>query len=278
MILIIGSRGMLGQYLIKIFSNKPNKLKVIGWDRDNIDITNQEQANKKISEVKPDLIINSAAYNDVDGCEENYELANSINGYAPGYIANIAKNLNIPIIHYSTGYVFDGKKGNYSENEIPCPLSKYAESKFLGEKEIQKYTDKFYIIRTNQLFGNPSLGGKKSFIELMLELSSKKDKLQVVSDEISNPTYAKDLAEATYEAITKKYPYGIYHLINDGSASWRDWAKEIFKIKNINIKVEPVPSSKFPRPAKRPKNSSLLNTKFQKLRSWQEALRKYLEN
>ncbi|MFH1029873.1 MAG: dTDP-4-dehydrorhamnose reductase [bacterium] len=310
-ILIIGSRGMLGQYLLKTFLDnlplpaapreKQRGWEVIGWDRDEIDITDQKQVNEKIKNLKPNLIINSAAYNNVDDCEKNPDLANLINGYAPGYLALMAKKLDIPIIHYSTGYVFDGEKGDYKEDDLPNPISKYAESKLLGEHEVKKNNDKFYIIRTNLLFGNPSIGGKKSFIELMLNLAKEKDKLEVVNDEISNPTYAKDLADATYELVNrykrhvmegdipkcrlqtdknfpdnKKYPYGIYHFVNDGSASWYDWAKEIFKIKNIDIKVEPVPSSKFPRPAKRPKNSSLLNTKFSKLRTWQESLREYL--
>lgn len=310
-ILIIGSRGMLGQYFLQTFSKSPplperaqqRVREVIGWDKDEIDITDKVAADKKIRDLKPDLIINSAAYNNVDACEENPDLANSINGYAPGYLAAAAKKLDIPIIHFSTGYVFDGEKGDYKEDDLPNPISKYAGSKLFGEREVKKNTDNFYIIRTNLLFGNPSIGGKKSFIELMLKLAGEKDELEIVNDEISNPTYAKDLAEAAYELISfivgdsspvrrlggscrlqfgenlhdkKKYPCGTYHFVNDGSASWCDWAKEIFKIKNIDIKVEPVPSSKFPRPAKRPKNSSLLNTKFPKLRPWQEALKEYL--
>lgn len=273
--LIIGSQGMLGQEIKKTFLKEAT----ICWDKDEIDITEKEKTNKKITDLHPDIIINCAAYNAVDKCEENLKIANGINGYAPGNLAKIAKSLNIPLVHFSSGYVFDGEKnGGYKEDAAPRPISKYAESKILGEKNVRENSDKFYLIRTNLLFGRPTLsaGGKKSFIEIMLNLAKEKKTIEAVADEISNPTYAKDLAIAVHNLITKKYPFGIYHIINDGSASWYDWAKEIFKIKNIDVAVKPVPSSKFPRPAKRPKNSSLINTKFPHLRSWQDALTEYL--
>ncbi len=266
---------MLGQEIKKVFK----KEETICWDKNEIDITKAEETNKKISDLKPALIINCAAYNAVDKCEENPKVANEINGYAPDNLAKTARSLNIPLVHFSSGYVFDGEKNDgYKEDDEPNPISKYAKSKLLGEQKIQKNTDEAYIIRTNLLFGQPALSsaGKKSFIEIMLNLAKEKDSIDAVSDEISNPTYARDLAAAVFELITKKYPFGIYHLINNGSASWYDFAKEIFKIKNIDIEVKPVNSDKFPRPAKRPKNSSLINTKFPPLRNWQDALREYL--
>lgn len=275
-ILIIGSQGMLGQEIKKTFQ----KEETICWDKNEIDITEKEKTDKKISGLQPDIIINCAAYNAVDKCEENLKIANEINGYAPGNLAKISKSLNIPLVHFSSGYVFDGGKNDgYKEDDEPNPISKYAKSKLLGEQETKKNTDKAYIIRTNLLFGQPALSaaGKKSFIEIMLALAKEKDSIEAVADEISNPTYARDLAATVYELTTKKYPFGIYHLINGGNASWYDFAKEIFKIKNIHIDVKPVLSEKFPRPAKRPKNSSLLNTKFPPLRKWQDALAQYLK-
>ncbi|MFH0856634.1 MAG: NAD(P)-dependent oxidoreductase, partial [bacterium] len=246
-ILIIGSKGMLGKEIIKAFSD----CEVIGWDKENIDITKKDEMGEKIKKLSLDLIINCAAYNNVDGCEENPDIANLINGYAVGFLAEISKRLDIPLVHFSTGYVFDGENGNYTEDMEPRAISKYAASKILGEKELADGTGKFYLIRTNLLFGNPGQAenSKKSFIELMLGLAQEKDKLQVVSDEISNPTYVKDLAEAVYKLVIENYPFGIYHLVNDGSASWYDWAKEIFKIKGLPVNVEPVSSDKFPRAA-----------------------------
>ncbi|MFC1615399.1 dTDP-4-dehydrorhamnose reductase [Patescibacteria group bacterium] len=273
-VLIIGANGTLGGALRTEFSDED----VMSWDKDEIDIIDKDQVNNKIRIVSPDLIINSAAYNDVDGCESNFEIANAVNGYAVGYLAEISEELNIPIIQYSTGYVFGGEKNEgYNEEDNPEPISKYGASKLLGEKELQIKTDKFYLIRTNLLFGDGGAGNsKKSFIDLMLGLAEQKDELQVVDNEISNPTYVKDLAKATFELVNKKYPFGIYHLVNEGKATWYDWAVEIFRIKNIDITVKPVNSNIFSRPAKRPKNSSLLNTKFPKFRSWEDALREYL--
>lgn len=278
-ILIIGAKGMLGQQLVKVFSEDDN-YEMSSWDKKEIDITNFQEIREKILAEKPAIIINSAAYNNVDGCEENEELANLINGQAIGNLAKIAKELNSIIIHYSTGYVFNGggKKG-YIETDQTAPVSKYDFSKYLGEQELKKNTKKFYLIRTNLLFGRAgeSSGAKKSFVDLILDLAEVRDSFKFVTDEISNPTYVVDLAEVTKKLIEEKYPFGIYHLVNDGQASWYDWAKEIFRLEKIEKKIIPIKAEEYPRPAKRPKNSVLLNTKFPKLRSWQEALASYLQ-
>lgn len=276
-ILIIGSKGMLGQDLAEVFSVQ----ELILWDKDEIDITDEDLAFKKIKEEKPDVIINSAAYNDVDGCEDSFELAKKVNGYAVGYLAKAAKEIGAVLIHYSTDYVFKGdKKEGYKEDDRPNPQSKYAESKYLGEQELQKNTDKYYLIRTSRLFGKPAIavGAKKSFVDKMLELSKNHDKLEVVDEEYSNPTYTPDLARQTKYIVENKLLFGIYHAVNEGACTWYEFAKEIFKIKNIDVKLVPVGSDKFPRLAKRPNYSSLINTKLPKLRSWQEALRDYLSN
>ncbi|MFH0819687.1 MAG: dTDP-4-dehydrorhamnose reductase [bacterium] len=277
-ILIIGAKGMLGQQLIEVFGEDKN-YQVIGWGKEEIDITNFDQIREKISAERPDIIINCAAYNNVDGCEENEELANLINGYAVGCLAKISQEIGTLLIHYSSGYVFDGSKEGYIEDDKPQPISKYALSKYLGEKELTRENKKFYLIRTNLLFGPGALtpGAKKSFVDLILDLAEVRDSFKFVTDEISNPTYVVDLAEVTKKLIEEKYPFGIYHLVNDGQASWYDWAKEIFRLEKIEKKIIPIKAEEYPRPAKRPKNSVLLNTKFPKLRSWQEALASYLQ-
>jgi dTDP-4-dehydrorhamnose reductase len=277
-ILIIGAKGMLGQQLVKVFSEDKN-YQVIGWDKEEIDIANFEEIREKISVKKSDIIINSAAYNNVDGCEEQEGLANLINGYAVGYLANVAQEINALIVHYSTGYIFDGEKDGYREDDRPQPISKYAFSKHLGEKELVRGTNKFYLIRTNLLFGPAVLvpGAKKSFVDLILELAERQDSFKFVSDEISNPTYVIDLAVATKKLIEEKHSFGIYHLVNEGRASWYDWAQEIFRLSELKKEIMAIKSEQYPRPAKRPKNSVLLNTKFPKLRSWQEALAEYLQ-
>ena len=277
-ILIIGAKGMLGQYLAEVFSG--NELYL--WDKEEIDITNETQSREKVTELKPDLIINAAAYNAVDNCEspEGFEIAKKVNGEGPGYLAKIAKELGATFVHYSSDYVFAGdNKEGYKEDDKPSPVNKYGESKLLGEQNIAKFGEKYYILRTCKLFGKPasSIEAKKSFVDLMLNLAEKHAKLEVVDEEYASPTYALDLAKRTKEIIKGEYPFGIYHTTNSDACTWYEFAKEIFKIKNMDVKVDPVTSDKFPRPARRPKFSVLLNTKLPEMRSWRESLKEYLK-
>lgn len=277
-ILIIGAKGMLGQYLAEVFSG--NELYL--WDREEIDITDEAQVREKITELKPELIVNAAAYNAVDKCEEEdgFAIAKKVNGQGPGYLAKIAKELNSIFVHYSSDYVFAGEnKDGYKEDDQPSPVNKYGESKLLGEQNVAKFGEKYYILRTCKLFGKPasSIEAKKSFVDLMLNLAEKRDKLEVVDEEYASPTYALDLAKRTKEIIDNKHPYGIYHTTNSEACTWYEFAQEIFKIKKIDIEVESVSSDKFPRPARRPKFSVLLNTKLPEVRSWKESLKEYLK-
>jgi len=326
-ILVIGSKGMLGQELVKTF-RKDIDYKVIGWDKEDIDITREKEVDKKIGIIKPEVIINAAAYNAVDRCEEDakeYKLAKEINGLAPGYLARSAKKNKAVLIHYSTDYVFDGdlekllfsepsgcthvcatcslheghnNTPGFDEEAKPNPISKYGESKLLGEKEVSKNAKNYYIIRLSKLFGKPALseGAKKSFFDVMLEVGKNKkevhpvkspqsgdakgvfNRVKVVDEETSCFTYAPDLAKKTKEIIDSKKPFGIYHVTNSGSCTWYDACFELYKLAKIKTKVIPVPASEFPRPAKRPQYSVLLNTKLNPSRDWKEALKEYLKN
>jgi len=209
-------------------------------------------------------------------------LAKKVNGEAVGNLAEICDKENIILIHYSSDYVFYGdNKDGYDENSNINPIDKYGETKALGEKLLQENTDKFYLIRLSKLFGKPAIveGAKKSFVDTMIWLVTevKKDHLDLVDEEISSPTYAPDLAKFTKSILEEKKEFGIYHGANSGVCSWYEFALEVFKIKNIKIDTTPVSGDKFPRPAKRPIYSELLNTKISKQRTWQEALRDYLK-
>jgi dTDP-4-dehydrorhamnose reductase len=284
-ILIIGSKGMLGQELMRVFGDKRQETEsaeIIGWDRGEIDVANEVEVNQKIKDLKPDIIINAAAYNAVDKCEEEegFAIAKKINGEAPGYLAKIAKELEIILVHYSTDYVFAGdKKEGYKEDDAPSPISKYGESKLLGEENVRKFGEKYYLLRTCKLFGRPAISeaAKKSFVDIMLNLAGKQDTIEAVDEGYASPTYAPDLAQRTREIVDGHYPWGIYHVTNSGACTWYEFAKEIFKIKNIKINLIPVGGDKFPRPARRPKFSPLINTKLPLMRSWQEALKEYLK-
>lgn len=303
-ILIIGSKGMLGQELVKAFK-KDSDYKVIVWDKEDIDITREKEVDKKIGVIKPSIIINAAAYNAVDKCEDpkEYELAKKLNGLAPGYLAKIAKKLKAVLVHYSTDYVFDGdlekllfsepsgcthvcatcslhenREIGYGEEHKPNPISNYGKSKLLGEQEVQKNYKNHYIIRLSKLFGKPALadGAKKSFFDVMLEAGKNKKEIKAVDEETSCFTYAPDLAKKTKEIIDSQKPYGIYHVTNSGSCTWYEACVDLYKLAKIKTKVIPVPASEFPRPAKRPMYSVLLNTKLNPLRDWRDALREYL--
>lgn len=305
-ILIIGAKGMLGQELVRIFKNDQD-YKVIAWDKEDIDITNEKEVAKKISFTKPNIIINTAAYNAVDECEKDakeYALAKKINSQAPGYLAKTAKKNKAILAHYSTSYVFDGdfakllnrepqgcthicatcslhngQEMGFCEDDKPKPISKYGETKLLGEKEIEKNIKNYYLIRTSKIFGAPAIseGAKKSFFDVMLEAGKKNKEVKAVDEETSCFTYAPDLAKKTKEIIDSKKPFGIYHVTNSGPATWYEACVELYKLARIKTKIVPVGSEEFPRPAKRPQFSVLVNTKLNPLRSWQEALKEYLK-
>lgn len=271
-VLILGAKGSLGQTFAELYNDQ----EVTGWDRAELDITDEKAVAQKIPELKPELIINCAAYNFVDKAEEERETANSINGYAVGYLARTANQTGSTLVHFSTGQVFDGSKPEgYNEEDQRNPVNSYGKSKLLGEMELQKSAEKFYLVRTSWLYGPPALG-KKSFTDMMLELAGGNTIISAVKDEFGKPTYVKDLAMAVRSLVDEKKPYGIYHLTNSGTASRYDWANEIFSVKKMKTLLEAVDADFFERKAKRPKYEVLNNTKFIQLRPWTEALKEYL--
>ncbi|MBI4122427.1 MAG: dTDP-4-dehydrorhamnose reductase [Parcubacteria group bacterium] len=269
--LIIGAQGMLGHELAKVFAGH----KLFLWDLNEIDITNQEQVNEKIGDLAPELLINAAAYTNVDACETNEGLATRVNGTAVGYLAEITSKLGATLVHYSTDYVFDGAKHEgYAEDDAPNPINAYGRSKLAGERAVQSSgLASWYVVRTAWLYG---IHGK-NFVETMLALADKGEPIKVVDDQIGSPTYAPDLAVATLELVESKKPSGIYHRTNDGVTSWYGFAKEIFKVFTREVDLAPCASADYPRPAKRPSFSVLQSTKLPPLRPWQEALRDYVK-
>jgi dTDP-4-dehydrorhamnose reductase len=281
-VLILGAKGNLGGQLVKVFDDGENE--VIDWDKEEIDVTDRELILKKVRDIKPDVIINAAAYNAVDKCEESnaqYEIAKKINIDGPKNLAEAVLATGAILVHYSSDYVFDGKnKKGYVETDEPNPINRYGKTKLHGEKRIIELSGsglKWYLIRTSKLFGpkGESEAAKPNFFDLMLKLSKEKDELEVVNDEKSFFTYTIDLAEATKKLVESDAGYGIYHLANQGACTWYGAVKEWFKIANIKVKTKSVSASKFPRPAQRPKCSILLNTKTEKLRDLKEALADY---
>lgn len=274
-ILIAGSNGMLGHDLVKVLE-KDNIL--INTTSKTLDITDSTAVMDFVKRNNPDIVINSAAYTNVDGCEENKELAFAVNGEGPKNLAMACKEVDSTLIHISTDYVFKGDDDNPRlEDDEVGPTSVYGLSKLKGEEYVRDILDKYFIVRTAWLYGFN--GG--NFPKTMLEIAKTHDTVNVVYDEVGSPTYTPDLAEAISKLI-KTDKYGVYHITNSGSCSWFEFAKLIFKLSKVDVDVKPVTAKEFARPAKRPSYSVLSNEKwkslgFSPLRSYEKAIVEYLK-
>lgn len=275
-VVILGAKGMLGKDLGGVFYDHSPYL----LDKDELNITDKPSVQAVFKHLRPQVVINAAAYTDVDGCETNQDLAMLVNGYAPEYLANAARDAGAIFVHYSTDYVFSGvQKDGYKEQDPPGPpVNFYGMSKLHGERAIQEAGGNYYIIRTSWLFGAHG----KNFVETMLRLASAQEKIRVVNDQHGKPTFSLDLARKTRKLIEDKSDFGIYHITNEPKGTWYDFACAILR-RGLNPLqsssspgISPCTSSEFPRPAKRPAYSVLLNTKLPPLRSWEEALEEYL--
>jgi len=278
--IIIGAGGMLGHALMETFAQH----KPLGWDLQEIDITQEQDVMTKIVAQKPELIINAAAYTNVDKAQEEKALAFKVNTQGVKNLAQAARQNDAILVHYSTDYVFGNeKKEGYAEDDKPeHPVNIYGESKLAGEQELLRYTLypkpyplKYFLIRSSWLFGPDG----KNFVQTIISLAATNPELKIVNDQWGKPTYTKDLAKASKKLIDNNYQFGTYHLVNEPATNWYEFTKKIMAVKNKNqsqIRIIPVSSNEFPRPAKRPHHSILLNTKCPKLRSWQEALKEYI--
>ena len=279
-IFLIGADGMLGG---ELKGRLEKKYEVYGTTIETLDICDKEAVLKKANEIKPDYIINCAAYTNVDGCEVNYDLANRVNGIAVENIAEAAKATNAKLIHISTDYVFDGKLDVdkvYTEDMATAPVSAYGKTKLLGEQNAAK-AGKYYILRTAWLYG---LGGK-NFVKTMLKLSENHDSINVVCDQHGSPTSTTTLCEIIEQVIEKEPEYGVYHSTNEGFTTWYDFTKKIYELANKSTVVNPVTSEEYkqmnPASSDRPKNSQLSKQKLESIgivpSNWEDALANYLK-
>ena len=272
-ILITGAYGMLGSDLREVLKNQ----ELIVTGSKDLDITDEEKVVEFVCENSPELVINAAAYTAVDDCETHYDDAYAVNALGPKNLAIACNKLDIPLVHISTDYVFDGtKRTPLIETDKLGPQSAYGKTKLAGEEFIQENTDKYFILRTAWLYG---LHGN-NFVKTMLDLAENHDEITVVDDQVGSPTYSFDLAVAITNLLFSD-KYGIYHVTNEGECSWYEFAKLIFELSNIDVKVVPVTTEEFPRPAPRPHYSVLNNKKwnssgFVPMRTYQEALSEYL--
>lgn len=275
MILLTGGNGQLGTELRHLLDEQG--MKYVSTDSKELDITNAEKTMAYITKLKPTVIYHCAAYTAVDKAEdEGKELDEKINVEGTRNVALAAKSVDATLVYISTDYVFDGTKKDemYKTDDQTNPQNEYGRTKLLGEQIVQEIMDKYYIIRTSWVFGQYG----HNFVFTMQKLAETRDQLTVVDDQFGRPTWTRTLAEFMVFVIKEKVAYGIYHLSNDNSCNWYEFAKEI--LKDTEVEILPVDSSKFPQKATRPKYSVMDLSKTKALGfdipTWEKALHEML--
>ena len=275
-ILITGSKGQLGLELTKQLE-KEKKYEIIATDRDELNIIDINSVNEFLLNNKPDVVINCAAHTAVDLCETDVENAYKINAVGPRNLAIVCEKIGAKLVQVSTDYVFDGNGTRpYREDDTTCPNSIYGTSKLMGENFVREFCSRYFVVRTAWLYGEGN-----NFVRTMLKLAETNSELNVVNDQFGSPTSTVDLAKAIIDLMNTEH-YGVYHGTCEGQCSWYDFAKKIFEIKNIDIKVNPVTSQEFKRPAPRPAYSVLDNFMLKlvglnSFRTWEKSLEEYLD-
>ena len=274
-VLVTGANGQLGYDVVKELQKR--NIECYGAMRQDFDIVDFEAVEKFIVSYMPDAIIHCAAYTAVDKAEDEQGLCYLVNASATENIAEICKKINAKMLYISTDYVFDGTKdGFYEVYDKPNPINVYGKTKLLGEQAVQRILDKYFIVRISWVFGEHG----NNFVKTMLRLGKERKEISVAADQYGSPTYTVDLALLLVEMIqTDKY--GIYHATNEGACTWAEFAEEIFKIADLNVKVNHIATAEYPTMAKRPMNSRLSKKKlvinnFKTLENWQKDLKKFL--
>lgn len=278
-ILLTGKNGQLGQTLLKRLAKNHE---VLALGRDDLDLSKPDSIEEVLAGLKFDFIINTAAYTAVDQAESDAETAFLVNSEAPARMAFFAAERRIPLIHFSTDFVFDGLLSRpYVEDDRTNPINVYGASKEAGERKVLDANEHALIIRTSWVYS--SVG--KNFLLTMLRLGKDKEQLNVVKDQIGSPTSTHTLAKAVERIIESgsQIEGGIYHLSDEGVASWYDFARQIMDLAGLNCKVLPIPASDYPTPAKRPQFSLMNKSKIAtalnwEIPHWQDALAEVIKN
>lgn len=273
-ILVVGSNGQLGKEIAQQFEGKHE---LILKDVPAIDITDYTSVEALISTTKPAVVINAAAYTNVEKAEEDQDTAYRVNALGAQNLALVCRKFQTKFVHISTDYVFDGATDvAYDEFEATNPLCVYGKSKLWGEKLVEQVGGAYYILRTAWLYGEGN-----NFVRTMLKLSEQRDQLKVVADQYGTPTYTKDLVWVLERLIETEF-YGLYHASNQGSCTWWDFAQKIFELTGKSMKVEPVSTAEYPQKAKRPQHAVMDNRMLKLrgldvMRTWEAALQDYIE-
>ena len=305
-IAIIGSNGQLGYDLRRILSSQQippmagstqvaslpsaERRQIIPLTHQDIEIANTEMVNNILGEIRPNIVINTAAYHRVEDCEIEYNKAFTVNAIGARNLAQTCQRFGATLVHISTDYVFDGKKGEpYVEEDVPNPLNTYGVTKLAGEYFVKNYCEKHLIVRTAGLYGimgSRAKGG--SFIDTMLNLAQERSELMVVDDQIVSPSYTLDVAKRIEELLAvqkscseRSESNGVFHVANSGQCSWYDFASKIFEVAGLKVNIKRTSQEELRSKIKRPRYSALGSSRIQPLgleplRHWQEALAAYV--
>jgi dTDP-4-dehydrorhamnose reductase len=271
-LLVTGAAGMLGRDVMLAAGNAGHDL--VGYGHSELDITDPATLERRFELERPDVVINCAAWTDVDGAEEAEEAAFAVNGTGAGNVAAAASEVGATVVYVSSDYVFDGRKGSpYVESDQPAPLSAYGRTKLAGEEATSAANRRHFVVRSSWLFG---IGGG-NFVETMLRLADSQNEVLVVRDQVGSPTYTWHLAYGVVRLI-EGMEYGIHHMAAEGHCSWYEFAREIFEQANVDCKVLSGTTEMLGRPAPRPAFSALTSQREHAIRlpSWQDGLAGYL--
>lgn len=272
-ILVTGGTGQLGRALARLASPEHS---VVALGSAECDITDFQSFRQIVAREQPDVVIHAGAMTDVDGCERDPDAAFRINARGTQNVAAVVQEAGATLVYISTNYVFDGESAQpYHEFATPRPINVYGQSKLAGEEAVRALAPRHYIVRTAMVYDETG----RNFVNTMLRAASTRPSLSVVADQVGNPTYAGDLAAALYQLIAQP-AYGTYHLVNEGVASWYEWATTIFDLAEVRVSVAPIAASEWPRDAQPPANGALANTAAAalgiQLPNWRDALARCL--
>ncbi|HYL93363.1 MAG TPA: dTDP-4-dehydrorhamnose reductase [Alphaproteobacteria bacterium] len=278
---VIGANGQLGADVVAAFTAE--KHSVASLNHRDVEIADLASVQRTLEGIRPDLVINTAAYSNVDKCETEAVQAFAANALGARNVALATRALDSALIHISTDYVFDGRKPTpYTEADAPNPLSVYGNSKLAGEFFVRNNNPRHFVVRVSGIYGRHPCRAKDglNFVEMMLKLAREREVLRVVNDQLVTPTPTVDVARQLV-ALSRLTDYGIYHASSEGSCSWYEFAQAIFEIAGTKVRLAPVPSSEFPTKAVRPRNSVMENVALKAksinvFRPWKAGLEEYL--
>ena len=277
-ILLFGPSGQVGAQLLRVAQDH---FGIMSVSRSVCDLTDEKAVRETVLRASPSAIVNAAAYTAVDKAEAEESVCEAVNAVAPGAMAQAARELGIPLVHYSTDYVFDGQKeGPYTEEDLTAPLGVYGRTKLEGEHRIAASGAEYVILRTSWVYGAEG----QNFLRTMLRLGAERPELRIVGDQVGAPTAAKEIAEATLRILSgEQWRKGLYHMTAGGSTSWFGFAERIFALASAATKPKlvSISTAEYPTPARRPRNSVLSNAKFEaafgfRLAAWGDTLREVM--